>query len=87
MNDTVVGIHGGPVDLPQQEGTPSEPVVKFLKQLLERAESGEVVAVFGGYTDDEGLGSFVVGGGQSVYSMVGAMQATQWAMLNDVITD
>lgn len=70
MTDKVVSLRGDPVP---ERGKPSEEVMAFAKDILERAEAGEIVSIAAcfGYADDAFSGKYA--GPAESYGMIGVM--------------
>lgn len=67
----VVGIYG---DVPVQRAEPNETAINALKDLLERAESGELQGVAVSYLDRDGIASYVIAGRICSFSTIGAVE-------------
>lgn len=70
----VIGIHGG---VSHRSGEPCETSIEALKDLLERAEAGEVQGVAVAYLDKDGVASFVISGRIGGYPTIGAIEAVK----------
>lgn len=69
----VTAIFGGPTGVPSRD----ENAVTVLRDLLERAEAGEVVAVAVAAMTHDGLASCHTGGLIGAYSMIGALEVAK----------
>lgn len=67
----VVTIHGGSAD--PRAGVPNDTVIEYLEELLERARSGDVQGIAGGYLDRDLVASYFVIGKAGTYGMTGAL--------------
>lgn len=73
MDDKVISLSGRPVGIPER----SEAVLEILREVLERAEAGEVVGVAVVMLHSDGLSSYQFGGRVGGYGMLGAMAVCQ----------
>lgn len=70
MTGTVTPLHGGPT----YERQRVETCVEVLRDMLERAENGEIVGAAVVALSYDGHGEYMIGGRVGGYSMLGAAQ-------------
>lgn len=73
MDDKVISLTGGPVGRPER----NEVALEILRDILERAEGGDVVGVAVVMLHSDGLSSYRFGGRVGGYGMLGAMAVCQ----------
>jgi len=66
----VKSIYGGPTGLPER----NERAIEVLTDLLEKAQSGEVIGVVVAALHHDGLAGFRIGGMVGGYSLLGAVE-------------
>lgn len=77
----VASMFGGPTGI----RTRNESVIEVLRELLEKAEAGEIVGVITAQIYHDGLSGFRIGGLVGSYSMVGALEMAKADLINVII--
>lgn len=68
--DNVTALRGGPV----LARVPNDGCISYLRNLLEQAESGEVVGFVGSALHGDGKASYVIAGIIGTYALVGGIE-------------
>lgn len=66
----VKSIYGGPTGLPE----PNDMAIEVLRDMLAKAEAGEVIGVIIAALHHDGLAGFQIGGMVGGYSLLGAVE-------------
>jgi hypothetical protein len=78
MSANVISLNGGPTGLPER----NENAVTTLKNLLEKAEAGEVVGVAIAAMHCDNSGGWSIGGFIGGYSLLGAIEVMKDDIMN-----
>ena len=78
----VTALNGGDVNAP----VPNEGCIRNLRELLERAEAGEITGIACACLHSDNLGSYTIAGMAGPYSLLGTVDMMQ-SELRDIMKD
>lgn len=81
MSEKIVSLNGGPV----VQRKPNEACIDTLRELLEMAESGEIVGLAGAIMYGDGSSAYRISGTVDQYRIIGALECAKGQMVSDVL--